>query len=900
MTTMNMPTSYADMKDRLAEEADLHLYLRNPRGLYHAIRTLTTTNDIETMPGTQTIRPFLDRENTPLWRMNEPITGPIPIYLYRAITEAVSGDLAINIPDEHNNEDNTVIYRRDIPNRITRDIPVSWHPIASLAAEYGGRGNDIDPAADEWFKDALKFQNQTIRRAMSFRNTDGTRLEYEYIRNRGWVEYTITADGTATAKASGSDHPLITASDYTPDPNHINRPCVYTQETGLTLNQARQAAQNARTILQEWCTDPTSLGGTLDKNSYGNLLLAPAACFMRSHPEQAYVLMGAGGGGKSTFVKTLMNHLGARRAMTFAPELLTQPTAMSAENAMLNLGSHLVAVSDDFTPGPKWQDILNPFKTLLTGLLPFGARRRGEDSVDGLRPKAVHIITTNDHLPIGDNEAEQRRFAFSVFRNPETYPKFAQATHDGTTFWPFMLASAIGWVQLAGRHSKGGNWINVDALTDTQVEAIRQVIQKGYALPQPGIRINWKGIGLVRTSRRINDNNGDPTPTTVYAPPCEGSNLAGTWHACRTAVTAMDANRISPDLATPTDKPVAETLQTPNTDNDLTDQGYSRAEGFKDYSRMNELNCEDSRYIMEILGINGDTFPLKGGDDYSQAKRPMVPSWQDCLTEIPGINGDSTAPVLGFCPAADWMIVDMDLPKNEDKGKPNGLELLHQTVGRFGDPNGLGEPAIVVSTPSGGLHAYYRIPADLRRDPSVAWRDVIKNRAHPMKGKPAYESGPTYASGLPVDVRVGRAGYAVLPGSRLPDGRAWEIVRNSNRNLNHDAPRQLLAQLGAWGFITESGADWANPTIDRPAGIGRHDMFTGMFDTANGQPDMSPVPEGSRNDTIHAWCYGRHANHADECARIDQETLQRAQNSGLPEHEAQAIIRSVHHTLHQG
>lgn len=279
MSTTDLPASYAEMRDRLAEEADLHLYLRNPRGLCQAIRTLTTTDDLSPLPGTQAIRPFLDRGETPQWRMSEPAGGPMPTYLFRAVTEAVSGDLAVNIPEGRNAEERAVIYRRDIPKRITRDIPVSWHPIASLASEYGGKGADVDPAADDWFKDALRLQGQTIRRAMCFRNTDGTRLEYEYVRSRGWVEYEITPDG-AVARASGSDRPPVAKSDYTPDPGYISRPCVYTQETGMTLADARAAAGRASDVLRLWCTDPDG-HGTVDEDSYGNALLASAACFMR-------------------------------------------------------------------------------------------------------------------------------------------------------------------------------------------------------------------------------------------------------------------------------------------------------------------------------------------------------------------------------------------------------------------------------------------------------------------------------------------------------------------------------------------------------------------------------------------------------------------------------------------
>lgn len=903
MTSTVLPKDYADMRDRLAQEADLHLYLRNPRGLCEAIKSLRADNDLTVPTGTQIIRPLIDREETPQWFMNEPANGPVPVYLYRAITEAVTGDLAVNIPEGRNAEERAVIYRRDIPRRITRDIPVSWHPIASLAAEYGGKGADVDAAADDWFKDALRFQGQTIRRAMSFQNTDGTRLEYQYMRDKGWVEIEITPDG-AVARASGSDKPHVAASDFTPDPELVSRPCVYTCQTGLTLDAAKAWATRARDILSEWCTDPNT--GEIDDDSLDNVMLSPAACFMRSHPEQAYVLMGSGGAGKSTFVKALMDHLG-RRAMTFAPELLTQATAMSAENAMLNLSSHLVAVSDDFTPGPKWQEILNQLKTLLTGLLPFSARRRGEDSVEGLRPQAVHIFTTNDHLPIGDATADQRRFAFSVFRNPKAYADFTAFTHDGELYWPFMLASAMGWVQNAGRHHTGGNWVNVEALSDAQIDAVRHVIQDGYVVPIPGVRVGWKGIGLLRSSRRIADTNGDPRTVTVYAPPAEGNALEGTWRACRNAILAMDAHRVAADLKDPGDTaPLADMLTPEITINpkpteaepegDVTDQGFSRAEGFKDLSYVDELTIDDSRSIMEILGIDGDTFPLKGGDDYSQAKRPTVPSWSDCLTDAPGISGDSDKPVQGFCPADGWMIVDMDLPHKEDAGKPNGLELLHSTVGRFGDPNGLGEPAIVVSTPSGGLHAYYRIPENLRLDGDTPWREVLKNRAHPMKGVPAYNGGPAYVGGLPVDVRVGRAGYAVMPGSRLPDGRAWEIVRNSNRKLNHDAPKSLLARLGDWGFITDKAADWAHPAMPKPNYAGRTDLFAGLL-PSNGQPDMSVIPEGSRNDTLYRQCFGRHVRYPQECERIDRETIQRAVESGLDPKEAEGIIRSVHKEL---
>ncbi|KAB5827844.1 heavy metal transporter, partial [Bifidobacterium adolescentis] len=89
---------------------------------------------------------------------------------------------------------------------------------------------------------------------------------------------------------------------------------------------------------------------------------------------------------------------------------------------------------------------------------------------------------------------------------------------------------------------------------------------------------------------------------------------------------------------------------------------------------------------------------------------------------------------------------------------------------------------------------------------------------------------------------------------------------------------------------------WAHPAMPAPTGAGRRDLFAGLLG-GDGQPDLSPGAEGSRNDTIHAQCYGRHVNHPDECARIDRETMERAAASGLPEEEARSIIRSVHRAL---
>ena len=227
--------------------------------------------------------------------------------------------------------------------------------------------------------------------------------------------------------------------------------------------------------------------------------------------------------------------------MMFSFDLLTQPTAMSAENTMLNLTNHLVACTDDFTPGRQWQDQLSPFKTLTTGMLPFAARRRGEDSIESLRPQAVHVITSNEQLPLGENKAEQRRFAISVLRNKYTLEYYNRLVNDESTgvgFWPVMLCSADAWALKRGKHAEGGTYVNAENLSDDRWPHPRRH-QKRLRTSRTRRAHQLAQHRLVRSSRRLEEFDGEPG--TVYVPAGEGSPLCDLWNASRIAIEEQDA-----------------------------------------------------------------------------------------------------------------------------------------------------------------------------------------------------------------------------------------------------------------------------------------------------------------------------------------------------------------------
>ena len=172
-------------------------------------------------------------------------------------------------------------------------------------------------------------------------------------------------------------------------PNRVDEPMTYTVETGCTCEQATTLANEAGWILDQWTGH--------DTDSTLNLQRSLAAPFLRSHPECAYVYQGPGGTGKSTLAKDLMEHLGDQ-ATTMSLDLLAQPTAMSAENKMGDLMSHLLALSDDYDPTHgRFEKSLPNLKTLLTGLLPFSARRQGVNSVDGI--ERMRLIWMRDNHP---------------------------------------------------------------------------------------------------------------------------------------------------------------------------------------------------------------------------------------------------------------------------------------------------------------------------------------------------------------------------------------------------------------------------------------------------------------------------------------------------------------------
>lgn len=820
----------------MASIAAQHVFLTQRGALMRACRTMKPGN-IPDDPENQDnwLQAVVQRDNQTAWTWEDP-TGMLPLWVCRMISEIIAPTPDLRILPDPNAPGGGVLYRRVLPDYIVAVEPVRWAPVGSLRITYGGSKKDLDMVGlDSWVKDTLLLAGQTIRRGTRFDCTDGC-IMFEHNSEIGAWMRTEQRNGITQSWIGAGDYECrdheFTRSSWKPcDPLNSDQPMTYSVRVPYSCAEAMDISKQASNILREWTGRNT--------DSWQNLKRSLAAPFLRSHPECAYVYQGPGGTGKSSLAKDLYAHLGAQATM-LSLDLLGQPTAMSAENKMLDLTSHQLALSDDYDPTKgRWDKVIPALKTLLTGLLPFSARRQGENATDGI-PQAVHIITTNYHLPVSASEAEQRRFAFATMLDSTVRAKLYIPFKTQYGFWPFMLSSATTWGLYGDKQYRAAAFVDPESLSDTEIQMIRTALEDGMVIPEPGLRVSWKNIGLIRTSTKKGSQTG--RPRTAYKPAPEGHALYGVWQACVYAVGQI-----------PDDKPIIKDIPEP-----LPDMNAVK------WARM--LAPSGPR----VFPCNANKSPVAGLPNGSWQAAAKDQSLDMSLPEGKGS-------VWGVTTNPRYVWLDLDC---HDKDKPSGWEQIQAEVGTYGSvflPR-----TFAVQTPSGGMHLLYHLPEGFELK--------IKSRTHNGGGQ--------------VDLKLGYSGYVIMGGSRLPDGREYRPVDVPQTEHIPDLSRMLINWLIdaeaiedlEGRLVQRESSDENKPTIVSTI---NQTVISSESKESHGEPDMSPIPEGRRNDTLYRWGCGRHINHPTECARIDADLFERARISGLSEREAATILKSVHKAVRQ-
>ena len=214
-------------------------------------------------------------------------------------------------------------------------------------------------------------------------------------------------------------------------------------------------------------------------------------------------------------------------------------------------------------------------------------------------------------------------------------------------------------------------------------------------------------------------------------------------------------------------------------------------------------------------------------------------------------------------PLGDCFVIDCDKPSED--GGPDGWQCLQALTGDYGTDK---LPATLVTKTPHGVHLYYRMPAGMDIG-------LLKNAVHEQN--------------LPIDLRVSNKGYVLGPGSVI-DGKRYELA-DLPAGVVPEASEAVMRMLKDFGYTNEPKPDAPQMSLD--------DVMADRHATSNsnGMPDMTPVPEGQRNSTLHAWAYGRLKNHPENERQIHDDLLQRGRVSGLPDGELDQIWKSIKRSL---
>ena len=670
----------------------------------------------------------------------------------RMIAEIAQGMLVAQVLDRKDGEFDpnpvpvTTIYRRDLPQVRVDDLEelkfVGWRAVPDLSTEYRVPKTDRVPEMTDVADRMLRAFGMTMSAGMEFLCEDGG-IWFRHTSN-GWVQ-TLFRDGKEPVSTKCRDFaPGAVLVDV---PLDKKGPCLYSRRVPFTVDEAYGLALKAVDAEKRW------VGGSLPY--LRNLILMPAASYLRSEIRPYYVLLGRGGEGKTLFTSAMSVHL---REHGFWGQLdLFCDSGLSAENQNLRLASHEYAFFDDAS-WAKGQKLFDKLKTSSAGKLPGPARVQGNNMLPDDTNRSLMVISSNNDIPAKYiDDAQRSRIMRIVLKDKSVWRKEISPMLGRYGFWPFMLASAMWWCNWQGEHAPGYPWANPATLTDEQRNIIEQVERLGHT--EPGTSrpsCGWTAMGLVPA------NSHKKHVTEHYYRPSSKPEERSVWDALVDAYKEELRNQAEEEAL------------------------YERSRPHPvEPDRLKPLGVADPLKALADAGVAGDLFPLKGDAAPEHEKEPAVRKWSGCLTDTDTIN-DLTggAPMKGLCPTDDWMVLDLDVPHGMDEGKPDGLALAQELAGALFDPDGLGDPAAIVRSASGGYHLYYRVPDDLL--------GMLKNAAHAdMDG---------YANGAPIDIRVGRKGFVVAPGSKCALG-VWELVHLGDPDKPHTMTPRLTDLLSRFGYV---------------------------------------------------------------------------------------------------
>lgn len=573
---------------------------------------------------------------------------------------------------------------------------------------------------------------------------------------------------------------------------------------------------------------------TEDDKSAANLTRMFATPLLEEYKHLTYVLYGDGGNGKGILLNTLAASLPGLTASVDSQKILGGRRGNGGFDTQQETGKLIGALwafdedADTITP-----DQLTALKKISTGDS-MTARRIQENAVS-FTPRCTFIIATNNPVITTMSNAAFRRFVYIRMKDNRKPDDFLKLLEFRKAFGvaPFLMVSCMLWMSEGDKPFYNVSIGAASDLSEAEQWLVDMICEQGYAIsrnnPYPvTAREHKNAISKLGLKTSVKKFGGASLRVLIVADENRFTPYRDAWQ--------KDQEQLEED-SKPVDVP----------------------------EPLDEIITADS------VGFDCDFVPATA-DKTAYHWKQLAEDPDTDTSIIPGTTA------YGVVPREGYIVLDMDMPKTEEEDP--GWQSLQLSVGRYGSLNF--PKTYLVQTPSGGIHAYYKLPAELTGN--------VKNRV--MVG------------GYHIDLRVDGKGYVIGAGSQTHAG-TYSVCDVPNGDSIPELSLALIRWLDQMDCISKPHAQQAysptpvntasalTTTSDSPLAqlLQRANNYGG--DDSEPPVDMSAVPKGSRNQVLHDWAYGRVVNHPENMERIYSDLCERARKSGLPECEVIAMWKSI-------
>ncbi|OTA27256.1 hypothetical protein B9G54_01680 [Alloscardovia macacae] len=578
---------------------------------------------------------------------------------------------------------------------------------------------------------------------------------------------------------------------------------------------------------------------TVDDKSAKNLCRLFATPLLEPYKHLTYVLYGDGGNGKGILLNTLASSLPGLTASVDSQKILGGRRGSGGFDTQQEMGKLIGALwAFDEDADTISLEQLTALKKISTGDS-VTARRIQENAVS-FAPKCTFVVATNNPVVTTMTNAIARRFVYVRMKDGRKASEFEPLLTFRKDYGiaPFLMASCLLWENEGDEPEYDVSIGSVADLSEAEQWLVDEICENEYAVsarnPYPETAREHKNsiskLGLKTSRKRV---DALLMRVLIVADERRFAPYRAAWEA--------DTKKLEEEA-----KPVA--VPAP-------------------------LDAVGRTIEPDSLGFECDYVPARANKVADNWKKLAESATHD-TSSIPDSKAYAVVPKTGY------IIIDCDTAKTE--GEMDGWESLQWSIGPYGSDSF--PETYLVRTPSGGVHAYYKLPDDIK--------EHVLNKVQ--------------AGGQHIDLRVGGRGYVIGAGSET-NGGVYQLCDLPDGERVPEITLSMIRWLNDAGCIEDTGKTAptvmaaAAPTVSatKPAGLARHLARGGRQGGSAGGPqiDMSPIPKGQRNQQLHDWLYGRMLNHPDNIKQITDQYYERGKLSGLGQAELDATYKSVSKTL---